>query len=107
MPVPLDVVPHILRIVRAKPDIPPWEAWSLAVDYRRAELKGWSTELLDEYLAFEPWADEGEQYVTAAEADALAGLGPMETASTVDRIRSSAILEERWRPVAGREEEPK
>jgi hypothetical protein len=59
---PRDLATWIVRVRRAAPTLPPWDAYELGVEYRRAELgmKGaLPMSALDAYLAFRPWEPEG------------------------------------------------
>jgi hypothetical protein len=85
--VQLDIARHYVAILRAKPSIPILEAWSLAIDYWGNETVAGGTYELDEYLAFEPWVDNGEAYVTAIQEKRLLTEEPRETGSTSDAIQ--------------------
>lgn len=53
-------VEWIGRIFRARPDVSPWAAYLLALDYQQRQEAGKSTSDLDAYLAFAPWTQEGD-----------------------------------------------
>lgn len=52
----------VLRLRRARPEMPPLLAWMLARFYMLYEAKGTDTRALDAYLAFEPWGRDKDDF---------------------------------------------
>lgn len=48
----------VLRIRKLAPDLHAWHVWDLALSYMTLQKKEFSTEGLDAYLAFRPWASK-------------------------------------------------
>lgn len=75
-----DLARWIARVRRAAPDLPLWEAYEIANEYRRASA-GAADALplaaLDAYLAFKPWQAEGaDRWRWALESGAVSLFRP-------------------------------
>jgi len=78
--IPRDLAKWIVRVRRAAPTLPPWEAYELGVEYQRAAqgVKGaLPLAFLDAYLAFQPWTPEGaERWQRALESGSVTPFPP-------------------------------